>query len=375
MRIGYDAKRAFHNVRGLGSFSRTLLSDLGDLYPEDELWLFSPPPKTNLLEWFSTKENLRLVTPGAIGSLFSSLWRSFFLSNVIADYELDIFHGLSHELPPGIDNTGVKSVVTMHDLIYVKFPHFFKGVDRRIFEKKFSHAIRKADIVVAICEQTKKDIMEHFSCPASKIRVVYQSCRPQFYKNPEYRVDEIKSKYKLPEKYFFYLGAMVENKNIHSLIEAYASGAMGDHHLVLSGRPSEYQKGLVEQAKELGVEDRVHFILNPEDDELPTLYHLADCFCFPSFYEGFGIPVIESLFSGTPVITSIQGALQEAGGEGALYVDPSSIDSIRGAMERMITEPQLKKTLVEKGLSHVQKFKSEVVTKAMHSVYEELIPQ
>ncbi len=375
MRIGYDAKRAFHNVRGLGSFSRTLLSDLGEMFPQDELYLFTPPPKTKLLEWVSVYENLKIITPGALGSLFSSLWRSFFLSKVIAAYELDIFHGLSHELPPGIENTGVKSVVTMHDLIYVKFPHFFKGVDRRIFEKKFSHAVRKADLVVAICEQTKKDIIEHFGCPASKIRVVYQSCRPPFYQDPEYHIDELTAKYNLPEKFFFYLGAMVENKNLHSLIDAYAKGEMGDHHLVLAGRPGDYQRGLVSQANKLGVSDRVHFVLSPEDNELPTLYHMAECFCFPSFYEGFGIPVIESLFSGTPVITSIQGALQEAAGEGALFVDPNSVDSIKEAMERMIREPELKKTLAEKGLKHVQKFKREVVTREMHKVYEELIPR
>lgn len=375
MRIGYDAKRAFHNVRGLGSFSRTLLSDLGDLYPDDELLLFTPAPKIKLLEWFSTKENLKLVTPGALGSLFSSLWRSFFLTTIITDYDLDIFHGLSHELPPGIEKSGVKSVVTMHDLIYVKFPHFFNGVDRRIFEKKFAHAVRNADIVVAICEQTKKDLMEHFVCPASKIRVVYQSCHPQFYQNPEYQINEIKSKYGLPEKYFFYLGAIVENKNIKSLIDAYASGEMGEHHLVIGGRPSDYQKDLVSQVKQLGLEEKIHFILNPKDNELPTLYHMADCFCFPSFYEGFGIPVIESLFSGTPVITSIQGALREAAGEGALYIDPFSIDSIKGAMERIIAEPELKKALSSMGLSHVQKFKSEVVTREMHKVYEELTLQ
>lgn len=379
MKIGYDAKRAFHNKRGLGHFSRTLLTNYAQFFPKNELLLFTTPIKDKELAlWQKEVKNSEIIRPKSlIARKLSSVWRSVFLSKVLKKYNLDIYHGLSHELPPGIKKTGIKSIVTIHDLIYVKFPNFFKKIDREVYEKKFSYSVHNADVVIAICENTKKDIIEHFGCSSEKVKVVYQSCNKRFYSGPSNElIDKVVDSYKLPEKFFFYVAAIEPNKNISSIIQALELIKDScEHELIIAGRKNKHQEMLEALVHDLGLNNRVRFISNPTDNEVHALHTLADAFVFPSFYEGFGIPVIEALFSKTPVITSKQGALMEAGGKGALYIDPNSVEDLASAMKALVTNRNLHSELVQEGLTHIQKFTDSETAKELNDIYCNLIDQ
>ncbi len=178
MNIGFDAKRAFHNSTGLGHYSRTLIRSLADCYPEHQYYLFNPKPSS----LFSFPEkNIQEVRPASfINNIFSSVWRSSWVKNDLKKYKIDIYHGLSHEIPVGIQKTGIKSVVTIHDLIHERHPEQYNAIDVKIYNKKFRYACANADKIIAISEQTKKDIIEFYKTPEEKITVCYQSCNPAF---------------------------------------------------------------------------------------------------------------------------------------------------------------------------------------------------
>ena len=220
MKIGFDAKRAFCNRTGLGNYSRTLIKGLASQFSEDSLSLYTPFVVSDLTQWFNyLKEkntSIEMLTPtGWLFNQFPALWRAFKLSSLLGNQ--DIFHGLSHELPRGIEKSGVKSIVTIHDLIYLRYPDFFSKIDQTIYNYKFRHSCEVADLIVAISEQTKKDIIEFFDVDEKRIRVVYQSCNPIYYddKKVEYKMD-------LPEKFLLFVGSFNERKNILTSIDAFS---------------------------------------------------------------------------------------------------------------------------------------------------------
>lgn len=377
MRIGFDAKRAFHTARGLGSYARTTITYLSQISPDDQFILFTPSlKKDKLSKWHLGLPNVQVVTPSQWwAKLFPSLWRSFYLSHEIEKHKIDLYHGLSHELPWRIEKTGIKTIVTIHDLIYVKFPRFFNFVDRWIFEVKFSSSIKRADKVITICHQTKDDVIDHFRCPKEKIEVVYQSCNPRFFEpTAEEVLKKVRNDLSLPARYLLFLGALVPNKNIELIMNSLTRFAVGQRpNFVIAGAPSSHLEQLKKLQSKLQLEDCVHWVLSPHDEQLPALYKMASVFCFPSFYEGFGIPVIESLCSGTPVITSNQGALKEAAGPGAQFIDPTSVDECYEAIKLLWSDDEARNNLSVHGREYVNRFSSLAVTHDLLSVYRATI--
>lgn len=379
MRIGYDAKRIFHNFRGLGNYSRTLLESLIKHYPDNEYVLFTPPfEDQRAREWNKRFPNLEVVTPKTpVGKLFSSSWRSLFLSNVVQEKKVDIFHGLSHELPPGLKKKGIKSVVTVHDLIFMRFPDYFPWLDRQVYFKKFSHAVKEADLVIAICEQTKKDLIHFLECDPNKIEVVWQSCHPNFYRgfNDETKA-QIRQEFELPEHYILYVGAIEERKNALSLVKAFSRiKDLVPHDLILVGNGKEYKKLIEKEIIHQGLIDRVKIIGNVPNEKLPGFYQMADLFVYPSFFEGWGIPIVEALFSNCPVITTEGGCFGESGGPGALYANPYSVEDIVSKMEKVLFDDDLKATLIREGREYVEKFHWKNTSQHLMSVYDKVLSQ
>ena len=179
MRIGFDAKRAFNNYTGLGNYARSLIGALVDYHPENQYFLYTPSFK---IPFIKESENVHWRSPQKLHEKIGpSLWRTFNISTLAQKDKLDLYHGLSHEIPMQIEKSGVKSIVTIHDLIYLKFPELFAFVDRKVYDYKFRSACEKADHIIAISKQTKRDIMEHFKIQEEKISVVYQSCLQPFW--------------------------------------------------------------------------------------------------------------------------------------------------------------------------------------------------
>ena len=178
MKIGFDAKRAYHNHTGLGHYSRTLIRSLSEYYPEHQYYLFNPAA-SSVFKFQSG--NIHEIKPTSLlDRMFPSAWRSSRVKTDLLKYEIGLYHGLSHEIPLGIQRTNIKSVVTIHDLIHERFPEQYNAVDVKIYNRKFRNACENANKIIAISEQTRNDIIQYYNIPSSKIEVCYQSCNPSF---------------------------------------------------------------------------------------------------------------------------------------------------------------------------------------------------
>ncbi|MBV8253420.1 MAG: glycosyltransferase family 4 protein [Chitinophaga sp.] len=376
MKIGFDAKRAFQNNTGLGNYSRSLIDSLVLGYPENDYYLFAPR-ETTMYKW-QNHTDLHLVTPEkAIHRWFKSAWRSRFVVDELVNTGIDIYHGLSHEIPFGIHNSGVKSVVTMHDLIFERYPSQYNPIDVITYRRKARYACEYADRVVAISEQTKQDLITYYKTPADKIDVVYQSCDPSFAQiHSQEDIQALRTRYQLPAQYFLYVGSLIERKNLLNIVTAMHTLRGSDKlPLVVLGSGSAYKKKVQSWLAANNMTDQVIF-LNERgrlaNAELPLLYQGAAALVYPSLFEGFGIPILEALWSGTPVITSTGSCFGETAGPAAFYVDPLDTASIAGAMRQVLHQPALVEELRKKGWQHAQRFTAEKCAAAMMNVYYKL---
>ncbi len=371
MRIGFDAKRAFNNHSGLGNYSRNLISGLNIYYPDNQYVLYTPKRDAGLFEvpW----ENCAIRTPqNILHNTFPSYWRTSFISKEISRDQLEIYHGLSHELPAGIHQSKCKSVVTIHDLIFLRHPELYGRIDRCIYKKKFQYACEKADRIVSVSKQTADDIISQFKIDAAKIDVVYQSCNPAFQTtSDEVTRKSIKEKYKLPERYILYIGTIERRKNLLNLVKALHQGKISIP-LIAIGRKTNYYTEVSDYIQKHRLDSIfIHNVIN--NDELPAIYQMAEVFVYPSLFEGFGIPILESLFSGTPVITSKDGCFSEAGGPGSLYVDPLNAEEITEALHRVLNDVNLRNQMTEDGLSYAENFTPEKTTGRIMQVYKTVL--
>ncbi len=373
MKIAFDAKRAFHNHRGLGNYSRTLIDGLGKSFPNNEYLLFTPPVKDpHFHNWGKNLKSCEVVSPdGLVGKMFPSFWRSLFLNSELEDRDIDIFHGLSHELPPGIHKRNMAKIVTIHDLLFMRLPENFFWLDRLIYKKKFEYSAKAADLIVTISQQSKQDIMEYLKVPEEKIRVVYQSCNPLFQVpyNPRSELTD-----QLPDKYILYVGALSEGKNVLALLEAFAKQERcKDYILLIVGRGESYKKKMIQRALELKVSERLLFLTADHVENVVPIYKNASLFVFPSLFEGFGIPVIEAQFLGVPVITSSGSCLEEAGGIAAKYIDPNNTDHLSEVMGEVLASQIIREKMISDGYINAQKFSLENTSKSLMSIYQEVL--
>ena len=193
---------------------------LSKKHPENSYFLFSPETKDRIK--IMNEDRFTLIEPERkIFKIFGSLWRLKFMNSEIRRQKLGIFHGLSQELPSGIKKTGVKSVVTVHDLIFMRYPRFYNWIDTKIYSWKLIHACRVSDLIVAISEQTKNDLVQYLNVSPDKISVIYQGCSSVFWKKYSKEIyHEIRKKYDLPERYLLYVGTIEERKNLLGLVKA-----------------------------------------------------------------------------------------------------------------------------------------------------------
>ncbi|MFA6923511.1 MAG: glycosyltransferase family 1 protein [Bacteroidales bacterium] len=371
MRIGFDAKRAFFNRSGLGSYSRNTILQLSRYFPDNKYFLFTPKYKKKNFKLES--DNVHVSTPDSLtGKFFNSYWRTFLLANQVEKNGIDIYHGLSNELPSGIKSNNVKKVVTIHDLIFMRYPEFYKLIDRNIYEKKFKYSCDSADKIFAVSNQTKDDILNFFKTDENKISIVYQGCDNMFLNEvSEEEKNKIIRKHHLPQHYILYIGTIEERKNLLSVVRAIKEGNL-DTYLVVIGKPTSYISKVKQYIYENRMERQVLFLNNVRIEDLPAIYQLAYLFIYPSIFEGFGIPILEALFSKVPVITSKGSCFSEAGGSKTIYVDPTNIEEIIYSMKKILDDSQLRETMINEGLNHAMNFKDEVVAANLMREYSSL---
>ena len=364
MKIAYDAKRVFSSTSGLGNYSRDLVRILSKVFPENQYILISKKTSEK------GKEILQLPNVLHMKTSKGTLSRQFEMGKDAQNIDADIFHGLSGELPLKWNKKPIIKVVTIHDLIFERFPEYYTWIDRRIHFWKFKKAAVSADRIIAISEQTKRDVIDFLKVPESKIEVVYQGCHASFKeKQSEEFIDQVKEKFSLPGKFILNVGTIEPRKNLMNVVKALKGSDIP--LVVVGGKKKKYFKLIENEIGQNKVE--VRFLQGVSMNELAAIYRLADVFIYPSFFEGFGIPVIEALFSETVVVTSNTSCLPEAGGPDSVYVNPENVDDIRAKINFLWENESERKRRAEKGLQFVQKFNDDVIAKEMMKVYESLL--
>ncbi len=372
MRIGFDAKRAFYNRSGLGNYSRDTIFGLMKYFPDNEYILYTPHKK-NPVD-FNYGDNTKVIKPQGLSRLYQSYWRSVTLGTNISKEKLDIYHGLSNELPANIIYAGTRKVVTIHDLIFMRYPELYKAVDREIYQQKFFEACLAADKIIAISKQTKDDIISFFHIPKEKIEIIYQGCNPIFQeKKSEEELKQVLEKYHLPQSFLLNVGTLEKRKNGLLILKALQISNI-DIPIVFVGKSTAYIKEFQSFIKEYNIpENRVIFLHNVPTDDLPALYQAASIFIYPSLFEGFGIPILEAISSGTPVITNKYGCFIEAGGDAAKYINPNHPEEIGVAISEILNHQDLKIEMQEKGYKHAENFSQQKIAQNLMSLYQSLL--
>ena len=372
MRIGYDAKRIFYNKGGLGNYGRNTIYYLSKHYDTHEYFLYTPSLKKAIkYDVNGNKGDIQVKTPPLVlqGPL-KSVWRTRNIVSQLQRDKIEIYHGLSNELPINIQKKkDIKTIVTIHDLIFLRYPQFYKDLDRWTYKKKFLHSSEIADTIIAVSKQTQQDLIEFYKISPQKIRVVYQGCNPIYFEDKtEEQLEAVRKKYDLPKNFILSVGTIEERKNLLNVLRALFNKRI-DLPLVAVGQNTEYTAKIREYVQKRKMTDRVKLIHNASNFDLSCIYKMALMTIYPSFFEGFGIPVIESLASGIPVITSTGSCLREAGGDAAKYINPGSIEEIGSSIIKVANDSDVRAQMIEKGFAHVRKFTGENVARNLNRIY------
>jgi glycosyltransferase involved in cell wall biosynthesis len=232
--------------------------------------------------------------------------------------------------------------------------------------------VSRAGVVVSVSEQTARDLVDLYGVDRARIRVVYQTCREAF-RNPvpPARLGEVAARYELPERFVLAVGTIERRKNL--LLALRALERLPGVLLVAVGRPTPYAEELIAFARAHGLSGRVRLLSDVSTEDLAAMYRLATVSLYPSLFEGFGIPIVEALFSGTPVVTTRGGCFAEAGGPGSAYVDPHDADALRETLARLLEDEGARTRMREEGLRHAARFSDEAIAEGLSAAYGEAL--
>ena len=351
MNIGFDAKRYFNNRTGLGNYSRWLIDQL--------------QKQGNTITLFHTKKvehQIPTISPTGLYKNFPALWRSRGLLKDLKKQKIKIYHGLSNELPFGIHKTGIKSVVTIHDLIQKRYPENYTLIDRSIYNRKIRYAQKVADRIVCPSEQSKKDLIRFFNTDPEKIKVIPLAVSPI----PE----QISESRPVEEAYVLCVSSFNRRKNLIRLARAFQESNIQGIKLVLAGKAGETLPRLRRMAEKM---DALELVVNPSSEKIHHLYKHAFFVAYASKFEGFGIPVLEAYQHGKALALSDAGSLQEVAGEAAEYFQPDDMESILIALENVAHSTKLREHLQEAGKERLKQFGSKTLIEQYTSMYKELL--
>ena len=375
MIIGFDGKRIVRNNTGLGNYCRTLINDMIRCNDKDKKLLIYCPDKgrDELRNQIIESKNSGFVYPNKRkGKIYKGLWRTKMIVKQLLNDKVDIYHGLSGELPLCLKDSGIKGIVTIHDLIFLRHPEYYPWFDRKIYTWKFHQTLKQAEHIIAISECTKRDIIEFGSFNPEKISVVYQSCNPRFAEMPSQEdICNTVEKFKLPKRYLLNVGTIEERKNLMLAVRALTK-LSEEIHLVAVGRKTKYADKVRKEAEALGVSHRLHMLSGVSNNELNVIYKNAELFVYPSRYEGFGIPIIEAIFSGLAVVASTGSCLEEAGGPHCLYVNPDDYEGMAESVIRLLNDKEDRERRIKLSMEYIQRFKGTNLAEQVFALYKEL---
>lgn len=365
LRIGFDAKRAYHNRTGLGNYARTFLNNLTRFFPQNQYHLFTPASSGGKLHHHpfpALESNQSPIRLHEDHSIWANWNRSFGMVKPLLANEIQLFHGLSNEIPMDLGRLQgrVRSVVTVHDLIYRDIPSTYPIVDRWIYRFKSSRSLALADQVVAISEFTRQRILDYYPEYASKVQVILQPCSTHYYDDPP--------ESSLPplgeQPYWLWVGTVEERKNLEAVLQALRLNSPQDRLplVVIGNINSAYADRCIRLAAQWGLQ--VHWnpktgtpAVNSGTETLPDLrpwYRHAMGLVYPSQLEGFGLPAAEALLCRCPVITTRNSAMAEICGDQGLLVDSSLPKELQQAMNTLQWDTSLRAQFQNSGFQRAR---------------------
>lgn len=374
MKIGINAlfiRPGWH--AGTEVYLRNLLRTLPVIGQEHEFCLFTNRENYDTFSYIVPNVKKILIPIQANLKPLRVLMEQIALPYQAAALKLDVIHGPGYTTPA---ISGCARVVTIHDMQYCYYPEIYPKGQYLFFKTFIPLSARTSSAIITDASSTKADLQKFLAIASNKINVIHLAPDPRFAQKPSPdQIQAVRLKYDLPDKYILTVSSFRPQKNTLRLIEAYHQIKRRGiaHKLVLVGRKLEPYKKVQELVERLELKDEITMTGYLPDDDLPPIYAGADVFVFPSFFEGFGIPVLEAMACGIPVVLSNVAPLPEVGGEAGYYVDPYRVDEIAEAIYRLLTEPDLHKTLSLKGYSHARSFSWEQVAHKTLEVYKQVV--
>lgn len=376
--IGIDYTPAYEQGAGIGRLVRQLVGELANQDPQTPYKLFVAGARANQLpaqpglnfQWYPTR-----ISP----LWFARLWYRAHIYWPIESFigRVKLFHATDFTLPPTLPNT--KTILTVHDLSYVRAPETATPVLKRYLDQVVPWSVRRATHVIADSQATKDDLISLYGTPSEKISVLLSGVDPRFRRVEDAAaIESVRQKYQIPPNdYIFSIGTVQPRKNYARLVEALhqLGDEFGSVHMVIAGGKGWLESPLYQTIAALGMQDRVHLVGFVDDEDIPALYSGAILTAYPSLYEGFGFPIVESMACGTPVLTSNVSSMPEVAGEAALQVPPFEVAAIAEGLRQLLTQPDLRQSLVEQGYQRAKLFTWEGAARQLKSLYEQVLTE
>ena len=375
MKICLDLSPAVHQKAGLGRYARTLAEHLIAHDPLNHYTAFAYGKFSDA----ALSPALRAL-PRANISLGARPWRmSVLLAHSLGiglDRVLpraDIFHATEHLLPP-LKNA--RTVFTLHDLIFQFYPEYHLPLNRWYLARAMPYFLRRADAIIAVSECTKRDAMRVYGIPAEKITVIYEGVNPALASVTDPKIiAAARARYARNRRFILFLATIEPRKNLIRLIDALRALHLRgfNHRLLIAGRKGWLYEDVFAHLKKTGMQDRVDFLDHVSDAELPALMAACDAFVFPSLYEGFGLPPLEAMACGAPVVASNSSSLPEILGDAAQYVNPTDTSDIAIGIERVLTIREWRAELRAKGIAQAARYSWDRAARETLAVYERVL--
>ncbi len=373
MRLTLDFTPAIQQHAGIGRYADELTRALLALDSGDEVRLFYTDPLGRVpsapFDQLPRHVLRHANKPWRLKVLLSSFLRRPL--DQLIDPVADVFHATDHLLPP---LRHARSVFTLYDLTFLKFPQVHLPLNRWYSRLMVPRGLRAANAVIAISECTKRDAVTIYHLPDEHVRVIHLGVEAGFKPTDPPMASAVRDRYHLPDRFILAVGTIEPRKNLITLLEAYhsLSEQFPDVKLVIAGKRGWRAAAFFNRLRELGLEDRVVLTGFVPDVDLPALYSLATVFAFPSIYEGFGLPVLEAMACGTPVMCSNTSSLPEIAGDAALLLPPDDVHGWAQALRQMLSDTSLQHNLRDRGLRQAARFTWENTARQTHAIYREV---
>jgi glycosyltransferase involved in cell wall biosynthesis len=367
MRIGIDARIVAYRRGGIASYIVHLLPALAALDAQSVYFALRSPRDRTPGEAAANVRRARVWTPP------HHRLERWTLGLEVARLQLDLLHS-TDSIPPA--RGARRFVVTVHDLNFLYYPQFLTAESRRYYNDQIAWAVGRADHILADSEATRRDLHHLLGVPLEKVTTVYLAADPAFRPLPAAEVERALASYGLTPGYLLFVGTLEPRKNLPGLLSAYRillDRRQVDAPLLLVGGRGWLYEETFQRVEKLGLAGRVRFLENVADADLPALMNGAALLATPSFYEGFGLPALEAMSCGTPVVVSNRGSLPEVVGQAAVQVEPDDPASIAAGIARLLHDAELRARLREEGLAQAARFTWEETARQTLAVYQTLM--